>query len=98
MPAGSPLHSAMITRNFGLAPNPSRRRSFSVQETAFGARSYSANSRMNDNISGISSGTALRSFNIANDPLASELCKIDQSRKNFSVLLLVKFQLSRLFY
>src|SRR2546425_12687070 len=64
MPAGSPFHSAMITRNFGLGPNPSRRRSVSVQETAFGARSYSANSRMNDNISGISLDAALRSFNI----------------------------------
>src|SRR2546422_11646319 len=69
MPAGSPFHSAMITRNFGLDPNPSRRRSFSLQETAFGARSYSANSRMNDNISGMSLAVALRSFNMANTGL-----------------------------
>src|SRR5437899_966680 len=91
MPAGSPFHSAIITRNFGLDPNPSRRRSFSVQETAFSARSYSANSRMNDNISGMSLAVALRSFNMANTALHWNYLRLIYYWNNFLSLVQLRF-------
>src|SRR6266446_10726873 len=86
MPAGSPFHSAMMTRNFGLGPNPSRRRSCSVQTTAFGARSYSANSRMNERISGISLEAALRSFSIAGLSEHSNYVRLIGYRDDFLIL------------